>query len=69
MPVKDEPSEFGGKAHKASGIQPAAPVGSEVGHVELTPSEKLRIVYTTGQDPENADQSIGVIPGAFKDAQ
>lgn len=53
-----KPSEFGGsRTEKTHGIQPAvAPeqAAEGAGHTDLTPSEKLRLTYRTGQDEDQA---------------
>lgn len=51
MPIADKPTEFGGKVQK-NGIQPRkTPINGE-GH-EPSASEKLRLIYTTGQDADS----------------
>lgn len=69
MPADLPPSEFGGKVQK-NGIQPQSPNARSprgfppAGGHEPTASEKLRLVYMTGQDE---DSTMDRVPGAFKD--
>lgn len=66
MAARDKPSEYGGKVQR-NGIQPPVAPSGAPGH-ELTASEKLRMIYQTGQDadstklPDNGESFNGLLP-------
>lgn len=51
MAVRDKPSEYGGRVQR-NGIQPPVTPKGAPGH-EPTASEKLRLIYQTGQDEDS----------------